>query len=168
MHPLNGYKAALIALISFLIGLFGIISTAQNANPSVGVILFGVLFVVLAVFLMKGLMVVEPNYSIVLTFFGKYIGTVRENGLQFVNPFYSKLKVSLRSQSVESTKLKVNDKLGNPIEIAAVILYEVSDTYKAVFDVTNFNEYMKTKARQLFVTLQQVTLMIILKMYMRK
>lgn len=78
------------------------------------------------------------------------------------------MKVSLRSQSVESTKLKVNDKLGNPIEIAAVILYEVSDTYKAVFDVTNFNEYMKTKARQLFVTLQQVTLMIILKMYMRK
>ena len=119
MHPLNGYKAALIALISFLIGLFGIISTAQNATPSLGVILFGVLFVVLAVFLIKGLMVVEPNYSIVLTFFGKYIGTVRENGLQFVNPFYSKLKVSLRSQSVESTKLKVNDKLGNPIEIAA-------------------------------------------------
>jgi regulator of protease activity HflC (stomatin/prohibitin superfamily) len=108
--------------------------------------LFGVLFVVLAVFLMKGLMVVEPNYSIVLTFFGKYIGTVRENGLQFVNPFYSKLKVSLRSQSLESTKLKVNDKLGNPIEIAAVILYEVSDTYKAVFDVTNFNEYMKNQS----------------------
>jgi regulator of protease activity HflC (stomatin/prohibitin superfamily) len=146
MHPLNGYKAALIALISFLIGLFGIVSTAQNATPSLGVILFGVLFVVLAVFLMRGLMVVEPNYSIVLTFFGKYIGTVRENGLQFVNPFYSKLKVSLRSQSVESTKLKVNDKLGNPIEIAAVILYEVSDTYKAVFDVTNFNEYMKNQS----------------------
>ena len=146
LSPLNGYKAALIALISFLIGLFGIISTAQNANPSGGVILFSVLFVVLAVFLMKGLMVVEPNYSIVLTFFGKYIGTVRENGLQFVNPFYSKLKVSLRSQSVESTKLKVNDKLGNPIEIAAVILYEVSDTYKAVFDVTNFNEYMKNQS----------------------
>ena len=128
MNPLNGYKAALIALMSFITGLFGIITTAQNATPSGGVILFGVLFIVFAVFLMRGLMVVDPNYSIVLTFFGKYVGTVRENGLQFVNPFYSKLKVSLRSQSLESTKLKVNDKLGNPIEIAAVILYEVSDT----------------------------------------
>ena len=146
INPLNGYKAALIALMSFITGLFGIISTAQNATPSGGVIFFGVLFILFAVLLIKGLMVVEPNYSIVLTFFGKYIGTVRENGLQFVNPFYSKLKVSLRSQSVESTKLKVNDKLGNPIEIAAVILYEVSDTYKAVFDVTNFNEYMKNQS----------------------
>jgi regulator of protease activity HflC (stomatin/prohibitin superfamily) len=146
LNPMNGYKAALIALISFITGLYGIITSAQNATPSEGVIFFGVLFILFAVLLIKGLMVVDPNYSIVLTFFGKYVGTVRENGLQFVNPFYSKLKVSLRSQSVESTKLKVNDKLGNPIEIAAVILYEVSDTYKAVFDVTNFNEYMKNQS----------------------
>ena len=146
INPMNGYKAALIALLSFITGLYGIITSAQNATPSGGVIFFGVLFILFAVLLIKGLMVVEPNYSIVLTFFGKYVGTVRENGLQFVNPFYSKLKVSLRSQSVESTKLKVNDKLGNPIEIAAVILYEVSDTYKAVFDVTNFNEYMKNQS----------------------
>ena len=146
MRPLNGYKAALIALLSCITGLYGIITSAQNTTPSGGVIFFGVLFILFAVLLIKGLMVVEPNYSIVLTFFGKYVGTVRENGLQFVNPFYSKLKVSLRSQSVESTKLKVNDKLGNPIEIAAVILYEISDTYKAVFDVTNFNEYMKNQS----------------------
>ena len=146
MYPLNGYKVAFIALLSFITGSYGIITTAQNATPSGGVIFFGVLFILFAVLLIKGLMVVEPNYSIVLTFFGKYVGTVKENGLQFVNFFYSKLKVSLRSQSVESTKLKVNDKLGNPIEIAAVILYEVSDTYKAVFDVTNFNEYMKNQS----------------------
>ena len=146
MNPMNGYKAAFIALMSFITGLYGIITSAQNATPSGGVIFFGVLFILFAVLLIKGLMVVEPNYSIVLTFFGKYVGTVRENGLQFVNPFYSKLKVSLRSQSIESTKLKVNDKLGNPIEIAAVILYEISDTYKAVFDVTNFNEYMKNQS----------------------
>jgi regulator of protease activity HflC (stomatin/prohibitin superfamily) len=146
IQPLNGYKAALIALFSFITGLYGFITSVQNATTSGGVIFFGVLFILFAVLLIKGLMVVEPNYSIVLTFFGKYVGTVRENGLQFVNPFYSKLKVSLRSQSIESTKLKVNDKLGNPIEIAAVILYEISDTYKAVFDVTNFNEYMKNQS----------------------
>ncbi len=146
MHPLNGYKAALAALFAFIIGLSTIISAAQVATPDGSAVFFGIVLIAVAVFLIKGLMVVEPNYSIVLTFFGKYVGTVRENGLQFVNPFYAKLKVSLRSQSVESTKLKVNDKLGNPIEIAAVILYEVSDTYKAVFDVTNFNEYMKNQS----------------------
>jgi regulator of protease activity HflC (stomatin/prohibitin superfamily) len=146
MSPLNGYKAALIALVAFIMGIATIVNAAQHADPNGGAILFGIFLIISAVFLIKGLMIVEPNYSIVLTFFGKYVGTVRENGLQFVNPFYVKLKVSLRSQSVESTKLKVNDKLGNPIEIAAVILYEISDTYKAVFDVTNFNEYMKNQS----------------------
>jgi regulator of protease activity HflC (stomatin/prohibitin superfamily) len=99
-----------------------------------------------SVFLFKGLMIVDPNYGIVLTFFGKYVGTVRENGLQFANPLFTKMKVSLRAQSIESTKLKVNDKLGNPIEIAAVIVWKISDTYKAVFDVTSFNEYMKNQS----------------------
>ena len=133
IKPLNGYKAALIALFALIMGIATIINAAQHADPNGGAVLFGIFLIISAVFLIKGLMIVEPNYSIVLTFFGKYVGTVRENGLQFVNPFYVKLKVSLRSQSVESTKLKVNDKLGNPIEIAAVILYEISDTYKAPY-----------------------------------
>jgi len=146
IKPLSGGRAALIALFSFIFGLYSIILAAKTADGSPGEAGFGILLIIMGVFLIKGLMVVEPNYSIVLTFFGKYMGTVRENGLQFVNPLYTKLKVSLRSQSMESTKLKVNDKLGNPIEIAAVILYEISDTYKAVFDVTNFNEYMKNQS----------------------
>lgn len=141
---LDGYKAALIALICTIFGIGIIISNAQM-NNTVGV-LFGILFLLVAGFLIKGLMVIEPNYSIVLTFFGKYVGTVKKNGLQFVNPLYTKLKVSLRSQSIESTKLKVNDKLGNPIEIAAVILYEINDTYKAVFDVSNFNDYIRNQS----------------------
>lgn len=141
---LDGYKAALIALICAIFGISVIISNAQMNNTA-GV-LFGILFLLVAAFLIKGLMVIEPNYSIVLTFFGKYVGTVKKNGLQFVNPLYTKLKVSLRSQSIESTKLKVNDKLGNPIEIAAVILYEINDTYKAVFDVSNFNDYIRNQS----------------------
>jgi len=141
---LDGYKAALIALICTIFGIGIIISNAQMNNTA-GV-LFGILFLLVAGFLIKGLMVIEPNYSIVLTFFGKYVGTVKKNGLQFVNPLYTKLKVSLRSQSIESTKLKVNDKLGNPIEIAAVILYEINDTYKAVFDVSNFNDYIRNQS----------------------
>jgi regulator of protease activity HflC (stomatin/prohibitin superfamily) len=141
---LDGYKAALIALICTIFGISVIISNAQM-NNTVGVV-FGIIFLLVAAFLIKGLMVIEPNYSIVLTFFGKYVGTVKKNGLQFVNPLYTKLKVSLRSQSIESTKLKVNDKLGNPIEIAAVILYEINDTYKAVFDVSNFNDYIRNQS----------------------
>ena len=141
---LDGYKAALIALISAIFGISVIISNAQMNNTA-GV-LFGIVFLLVGAFLIKGLMVIEPNYSIVLTFFGKYVGTVKKTGLQFVNPLYTKLKVSLRSQSIESTKLKVNDKLGNPIEIAAVILYEINDTYKAVFDVSNFNDYIRNQS----------------------
>ncbi len=143
-HSLDGYKAALIALISAILGVAIIVANAQQ-NGFSGV-LFGLFFIFIAAFLIKGLMVIEPNYSIVLTFFGKYVGTVKQNGLQFVNPLYTKLKVSLRSQSIESTKLKVNDKLGNPIEIAAVLLYEINDTYKAVFDVSNFNEYIRNQS----------------------
>jgi regulator of protease activity HflC (stomatin/prohibitin superfamily) len=143
-HSLDGYKAALIALVSVILGIAMIITNAQQNSLS-GVLL-GILLLLVAAFLIKGLMVIEPNYSIVLTFFGKYVGTVKQNGLQFVNPLYTKLKVSLRSQSIESTKLKVNDKLGNPIEIAAVILYEINDTYKAVFDVSNFNDYMRNQS----------------------
>jgi regulator of protease activity HflC (stomatin/prohibitin superfamily) len=143
-HSLDGYKAALIALVSALCGV-GMIVTNAQMNYTGGV-LFGVLLLFVAAFLIKGLIVIEPNYSIVLTFFGKYVGTVKQNGLQFVNPLFAKLKVSLRSQSIESTKLKVNDKLGNPIEIAAVILYEINDTYKAAFDVSNFNDYMRNQS----------------------
>lgn len=140
--PFSGYSALVIALFAFVAGIYTLVN---NQNLSL-LITLGIFLIALSFFLLKGLVIIDPNYSIVLTFFGKYVGTLRENGLQFVNPLYSKLKVSLRSQSMESTKLKVNDKLGNPIEIAAVILYEVSDTYKAVFDVTNFNEYMRNQS----------------------
>ena len=107
---------------------------------------FAVIDFTVAFFLLFGLVVVQPNTSVVLTFFGKYVGTVKENGLIFVNPFYTKQKVSLRLQSLESTKLKVNDKLGNPIEIAAVILWQIEDTYKVCFDVVNFSSYMTNQS----------------------
>jgi regulator of protease activity HflC (stomatin/prohibitin superfamily) len=144
--PLNGYRAAIYAVITFVLGIASIVNANYIIESSPAFVFLGIILFVVTVFLLKGLTIVDPNYSIVLTFFGKYVGTLKENGLQFVNPLYSKLKVSLRSQSMESTKLKVNDKLGNPIEIAAVILYEISDTYKAVFDVTDFNEYMKNQS----------------------
>ena len=95
-----------------------------------------------AAFLIKGLTTVPPNIAIVLTFFGKYVGTIKENGLLFINPLFVKQRVNLRMQSLESNKLKVNDKMGNPIEIAAVILWQIKDTYKVVFDIISFSQYM--------------------------
>lgn len=144
IRPISGYTVALVAFLSLITGL--ILLVLGVSHETGGQIFFGIMLLATVVFLVKGLMIVDPNYSIVLTFFGKYVGTVRENGLQFVNPFYAKLKVSLRMESIESTKLKVNDKLGNPIEIAAVILYHVEDTYKAVFDVTSFDDYIRNQS----------------------
>lgn len=97
-------------------------------------------------FFFKGLLIINPNQAAVCTFFGKYVGTVKDNGLLFVNPFYKKQRVSLRTNNFESSKLKVNDKMGNPIEIAAVIVWQVRDTYKATFDVTNYTEYVKIQS----------------------
>ncbi|MFT4025001.1 MAG: SPFH domain-containing protein, partial [Flavihumibacter sp.] len=99
-----------------------------------------------AAFLSAGLIVVPPNHSRVLTFFGKYIGTARVNGLLFVNPLYGKQKISLRSENLESSKLKVNDKMGNPIELAAVIVWKVSETYKAAFEVEDYAQYVRLQS----------------------
>jgi regulator of protease activity HflC (stomatin/prohibitin superfamily) len=91
---------------------------------------------------MRGFAVVQPNHSRILNLFGKYAGTVKSNGWFFVNPFYATENISLRAQNLESARLKVNDKMGNPIEIAAVIVWQVGDTYKAAYDVVNYKEYV--------------------------
>ncbi len=87
-------------------------------------------------------MIVNPNHSRVCVFFGKYVGSVKDNGLLWVNPFYTTYKVSLRAQNLNGQQLKVNDKMGNPIEIAAVIVWQVKDTYKASFEVADYQQYV--------------------------
>jgi regulator of protease activity HflC (stomatin/prohibitin superfamily) len=91
-------------------------------------------------------MIVNPNHARVLTFFGKYVGTVKANGLLWINPLFNSYRISLRSQNLEGSPLKVNDKMGNPIEIAAVIVWQVSDTYKAAFEVADYNNYIKIQS----------------------
>jgi len=146
IKPFSGYKAVSLAIVFLVMGVIALINSKLESNVSFTLIGMGIGLIVTAIIIVKGLMIVDPNYAVVLTFFGKYVGTVKENGLQFVNPLYTKMKVSLRSQSMESTRLKVNDKLGNPIEISAVVVFQISDTYKAVFDVANFNEYIKNQS----------------------
>jgi regulator of protease activity HflC (stomatin/prohibitin superfamily) len=139
---MSGYLALLLAIGSMIAGAFMIIKGSDQAFN----VLSGILLFVAAIFLFKGLVVIQPNFSVVLTFFGKYVGTIKENGLLFVNPLFSKQKYSLRMNNLESTRLKVNDKMGNPIEIAAVIVWQVNDTYKAAFEVDDYFNYVKVQS----------------------
>lgn len=140
----SGFKALLVALALPLAIVFLLVNS--NGSLSGFYVVLLILAVLFDLFIINGITVVQPNYATVLTFFGKYVGTIKQNGLLFVNPLYKKTKVTLRTQSTESSKLKVNDKLGNPIEIAVVILWQISDTYKATFEVDNFREYVKNQS----------------------
>lgn len=139
IKPVSGYFTLIIALacIGFAIylGIAGMISPVLI-----------ILLILVGLFLIKGLLVINPNQSAACTFFGKYVGTAKSNGLLFVNPLYRKQRISLRANNFESAKLKVNDAMGNPIEIAAVVVWQVSDTYRAAFEVANYDQYVKTQS----------------------
>ena len=109
---------------------------------SVPQLIGGLLLAVFAAFLLVGLYMVEPNQAAVLSLFGKYVGTVHENGLRWNNPFYGKKKISQRVRNFESGKLKVNELDGSPIEIAAVIVWQVVDSAEAVYNVDDYESFV--------------------------
>lgn len=98
------------------------------------------------VFLLKGFNILQPNIAGVFTFFGRYAGSLREGGFYWVNPFYARQKVSLRVHNLNSPTLKVNERAGNPIEVAAVVVWKVADTARAVFDVEDYGSYVAIQA----------------------
>lgn len=144
LKPMSGYLALVICLALFLSGIYLMI--VGSGNESVFVIVLSVLCFVAFAFFIKGLMIIQPNHSRVLNFFGKYVGSVKENGLFFINPLFSTQKISLRSENLQGQTLKVNDKMGNPIEIAAVLVWKVGDTYKAAYEVENYLSYVKMQS----------------------
>jgi nucleoside diphosphate kinase len=101
---------------------------------------------ILGVFMLSGLYMLQPNEAAILLLFGAYKGTDRTEGLRWANPFYKKQKISLRAHNLASDRLKVNDKRGNPIEIAAAIVWRVQDTAQASFDVEDYEEYVRIQA----------------------
>lgn len=127
-----------IADIALLVisGIFGMVSM---------IILTAVMFPILF-FLMFGLFVVNPNEARVLQFFGRYVGTVRDSGLRWQNPFYSKRRISIRVRNFETERSKVNDANGNPVEIAAVVVWRVVDTAEACFQVDDFVNFMHVQS----------------------
>jgi regulator of protease activity HflC (stomatin/prohibitin superfamily) len=142
--PISGFAILLLCLA--LLGLAAYFFINASKDESTLNALLGGLCMLGFVFFIKGIMIVNPNQARVLVFFGKYVGTVKANGLLWVNPFYKSYPVSLRSQNLEGSPLKVNDKMGNPIEIAAVIVWQVSDTYKAAFEVADYYQYVKIQS----------------------
>jgi regulator of protease activity HflC (stomatin/prohibitin superfamily) len=146
IKPVSGYMILVLTLLGFGLGIYFIIEGAGGEIVDKSFIWIGAALMILSLFFSSGLTVINPNQSAVCTLFGKYKGTIKENGLLFVNPFYKKQKVSLRVNNFESAKLKVNDKLGNPIDIAAVVVWQVSDTYKAVLEISDYQQYVKTQS----------------------
>jgi len=144
VKPISGLVGLLLILLVLGAACWSFVQLKDGISPAL--LTVGVLLFLIGMFMLNGLMVVQPNHSRVLNFFGKYVGTVKDNGWFFVNPFYTKENISLRAQNLESSRLKVNDKMGNPIEIAAVIVWQVGDTYRAAYDVVNYREYVERQS----------------------
>lgn len=138
-----------IAVLLMLLGAIGLLVIflfvgIRSGNP---ILIVGCIIALLVVvFLLFGLFVVNPNEAKVLQLFGTYVGTVKDPGLRWANPFYTKKRVSLRVRNFETSKLKVNDNRGNPIEIAAVVVWKVVDTAEAVFEVDDYIHYVHVQS----------------------
>jgi regulator of protease activity HflC (stomatin/prohibitin superfamily) len=137
---LNGFLALFMILIFITLDVIFFIAGVKSMDPSFLWYFFPLTFIIIVS--LAGLITVQPNDSRVIIFFGNYSGTVRETGFWWINPFTIKRKVTLRIRNFNSDKIKVNDLRGNPIEIAAVIVWRVFDTSRAVFDVDNYEEFV--------------------------
>lgn len=137
LKPMSGYGMLFVGLLC------------------IGVIVAGFIFKVLAlpfvfipvlIFVVRGFIIINPNEANVMVLFGTYKGTVKESGFHWVNPLYLRTFISLRARNMNGQSLKVNDKIGNPVEIAAVIVWQVEDTAKAVFEVDDYNKYVNIQS----------------------
>jgi len=134
--PKSGY---LMLLFIPLLGIALLVAFLVIHNP-IFLILEAIVF-----FLLTGFMVLNPNQSSVLVLFGDYKGTIKDNGFFWVNPFYSKTKISLRARNFDNEPIKVNDKLGNPILIGVVLVWKVQNTFKATFDVDHYEHFVQVQ-----------------------
>jgi hypothetical protein len=149
--PTSGWSAVALLIPLALLGLGALLTGATSFAP--GLAGLGALGLVVAGVGLAGLFVVEPNQAKVLQLFGEYVGSVRSPGFFFANPLYSKKRVSLRVVSVEVGKLKVNDLEGNPVEIAAIVVWKVVDSAQAVFEVDDYPEYVRVQGEAAVRTL---------------
>jgi hypothetical protein len=141
---LSGYLMLVVLLAIFAAGVATIVRGGMQEDPRV--VLPGVGVLVVFGLLLPGFFVVEPNLGRALVLFGNYRGTVRKDGFWWTNPFTSKKKISLRAHNLNAKTLKVNDLLGNPIEIGAIVVWQVRDTAQALFDVVEFEHFVEVQS----------------------
>lgn len=140
----SGYLALLVLPALAGVATWLLIDAIKTAEP-IQAGIYGLLLLVILICL-NGFFMVQPNQAKVLQLFGTYVGSVRQTGLRWANPFYSKVAVSLRVRNFESERLKVNDSSGNPIDIAAVVVWKVVDSAEAVFEVDDYESYVKIQS----------------------
>ncbi len=137
-HPKSGY---LFLLVFGALLLLGIVSIPNQWHPAIILLSF-----LSAILIGIGFFYIDPNSSRVITLFGKYIGTVKDNGFFWANPFFAKKKISLRARNFESDRIKVNDKRGNPILISVITVWRVENAYKAAFEVDDYASFVKLQS----------------------
>jgi len=136
IKPLNGYTFALTGVLS----AFAVPMLFMQEQKVAGVIAAILVFVCL-----KGLVVISPNRAVIFQLFGAYQGSVKESGFFWLNPFYIPTRISLRARNFESEKVKVNDKMGNPVMISVILVWKVRDTFKSSFEVDNYEKFIETQ-----------------------
>ena len=136
IKPVSGYIVLLILCIILITALYFFLNEKEAAGAPL-IILFS--------FLSIGLTIVSPNNAKILLLFGEYKGSINQNGLYWVNPFFKKTTISLRAKNFESEKIKVNDKLGNPILISVILVWRVKDTFKSSFEVDSYEDFIKVQ-----------------------
>jgi len=134
ISPVSGYLAIFVL---FITAVLSIVSLSIDAP------VLGLPCLLLFLFTAKGLLVISPNSSKVFLLFGEYVGSIKQNGMFWVNPFYSRITLSLRARNFESEKIKVNDKMGNPILISVILVWKVKDTFKSTFEVDNYENFIR-------------------------
>ncbi len=136
-YPVSGYLMVFVVLLLLLAGILVPLNTGHNLY-----------FILLAigVVLSPGFFFVNPNGSMVLVLFGEYKGTVKHNGFFWVNPLFAKKAISLRARNFDSEKIKVNDQVGNPIQIGVILVWQVRDTFKAAFEVDNYENFVRIQS----------------------
>lgn len=141
IRPSSGWFMLFVSLL--LLGYSVYAFVAMRHVLGIGTAIVAILAFLIIV---SGFIAIEPNSSRVLILFGSYVGTAKNSGFVWVNPFYTKRKVSLRANNLDTKPIKVNDKQGNPIVIGAVVVWQVADTYKAAFDVDNYMSFVVTQS----------------------
>lgn len=131
--PISGYLALFVIFMLIVTPVLAIIFVK---------IIWMITFIVIGLFGIPGLLIINPNESSVLVLFGSYKGTIKKNGFWWVNPFFSRKKISLRARNLDSDPIKVNDKIGNPVMIGVVMVWQVDNTYKSAFDVDDYVHFV--------------------------